>query len=153
LKGGLYILYKDRYIFPAVFTVEYEGISVEFPNLPGCLTCGDTEEEALRMAKDALELHLYGLEEDGEKIPNPSKISQLGIDKNQFIALIDVWMPPIRDEMALKAVKKTLTIPKWLNDLAEEKRVNFSHVLQTALKNYLGVEDYKHIASPKKTNA
>ena len=146
-------MYKDRYIFPAVFTVEYEGISVEFPNLPGCLTCGDTEEEALRMAKDALELHLYGLEEDGEKIPNPSKISQLGIDKNQFIALIDVWMPPIRDEMALKAVKKTLTIPKWLNDLAEEKRVNFSHVLQTALKNYLGVEDYKHIASPKKTNA
>jgi predicted RNase H-like HicB family nuclease len=48
---------KDNYIFPAVFSVESDGVSVEFPDLPGCLTCGDTEEEALFMAKDALHLH------------------------------------------------------------------------------------------------
>lgn len=142
---------KDRYIFPAIFTVEPDGISAEFPDLPGCLTCGNTEEESLRMAKDALELHLFGMEEDQEEIPSPSTVSNLDIHKGQFVALIEVWMPPIRDEMALKAVKKTLTIPKWLNDLAEEKRVNFSHVLQASLRNYLGVDDYKHLAISKKS--
>ncbi len=140
---------KDRYVYPAIFTVEPEGISVEFPDLQGCFTCGDTEEEALQMAKDALELHLYGFEEEGRQIPNPSKFVSLKIDKNQFVSLIEVWMPPIRDEMVLKTVKKTLTIPKWLNDLGEQNKVNFSHVLQDALKQYLGVENYKQLISKK----
>jgi hypothetical protein len=48
-------------------------------------------------------------------------------------------MPPFRDKMEDRAIKKTLTIPKWLNDLAEENRVNFSHILQDALMNHLGV--------------
>ena len=135
---------KDKYIFPAIFSVDQDGISVEFPDLPGCLTCGDSEEEAFYMAKDALELHLFGLEEDGDQIPKPSKVSLLKLDKDQFIALIEVWMPPIRDEMASKSIKKTLTIPKWLNDLAEEKKVNFSQVLQNALLAYLGLNNNKN---------
>ncbi len=130
---------KDKYVFPAIFTVDSDGISVEYPDLPGCLTCGETEEEALRMAKDALELHLYGMEEDNESIPEPSSITSMKLDKNQFVALIEIWMPPVRDEMALKSIKKTLTIPKWLNDLAEEKKVNFSYVLKNALIAYLGL--------------
>jgi len=134
---------KDKYVFPAVFSIEEDGISVEFPDLPGCLSCGDTDDDALYMAKDALELHLYGLEDEGETIPEPSPISSLNLDKNQFVALVEVWMPPIRDEMAEKAVKKTLTLPKWLNDLAEEKKVNFSQVLQNALISYLGLKKIK----------
>lgn len=147
---------KDKYIFPAVFSIENDGISVEFPDLPGCLSCGDTDDEALYMAKDALELHLFGLEEEGEHIPEPSSISSLNLEKNQFVALIEVWMPPIRDEMAQRAVKKTLTLPKWLNDLAEEKKVNFSQVLQNALMSYLGVKrindkpSYQSLLKPKK---
>jgi len=134
---------KDKYIFPAIFSVDQDGISVEFPDLSGCLTCGNSEENALYMAKDALELHLFGLEEEGEQIPKPSNVSSLKLDENQFIALIEVWMPPIRDEMASKSIKKTLTIPKWLNDLAEEKKVNFSQVLQNALLAYLGLNNNK----------
>ena len=147
---------KDKYTFPAVFSIEKDGISVEFPDLPGCLSCGDTDDEALYMAKDALELHLFGLEEEGENIPDPSSISSLNLQKNQFVALIEVWMPPIRDEMAQKAVKKTLTLPKWLNDLAEEKKVNFSQVLQNALMSYLGVKrikdkpSYQSLLKPKR---
>lgn len=134
---------KDHYLFPAVLTMEPDGVSVEFPDLPGCLTCGETEEEAVLMAKDALQLHLHGMEQDGDEIPGPSRIGEMALDQNQFVVLIEVWMPPFRDKMANRSVKKTLTIPKWLNDLAEEKQVNFSQVLQTALKGYLGVRDGK----------
>jgi hypothetical protein len=58
------------------------------------------------------------------------------------MTLIEAYMPLIRDEMANKAIKKTLTIPKWLNDLGEDKKINFSQVLQNALKENLGVYDY-----------
>lgn len=147
---------KDKYVFPAIFSIGADGISVEFPDLPGCLSCGETDDDALYMAKDALELHLFGLEEDGDFIPEPSTISSLNLEKNQFVALIEVWMPPIRDEMAQKAIKKTLTLPKWLNDLAEERKVNFSQVLQNALMSYLGLNkikdkpSYQSLLKPKK---
>ncbi|WP_018130582.1 type II toxin-antitoxin system HicB family antitoxin [Effusibacillus pohliae] len=134
---------KDRYIYPAIFDYAEDGISVEFPDLLGCLTCGDTDEEALHNAKEAMALHLYGMEQDGDPIPAPTPVSKLRPEENQVVVLVEVWMPPFRDEMENRAVKKTLTIPKWLNDLAEEHKVNFSHVLQDALKRYLGVERRK----------
>ena len=132
----------DRYIFPAVFEPgEKKGYTVTFPDLPGCITEGETIEEALHMAKEALELHLYGLEEDGDSIPPPTPPEKLNIPQRAFISLVEVWMPAIRDEMRNKAIKKTLTIPKWLNDMAEKNKVNFSHILQTALKDYLGIRE------------
>ncbi|MBP1935111.1 putative RNase H-like HicB family nuclease [Ammoniphilus resinae] len=132
---------KDRYIYPSIFDYADDGISVEFPDLPGCLTCGNTEEEALRMAKEALALQLYGMEQEGETIPDPTQVKLLRVEDNQAVVLVEVWMPPFRHEMENKAVKKTLTIPKWLDDLAQENNVNFSHILQEALKKYLGVKD------------
>ncbi|GIO30765.1 MULTISPECIES: type II toxin-antitoxin system HicB family antitoxin [Paenibacillus] len=134
---------KNRYVFPAVFDYADDGISVEFPDLPGALTCGDTDEEALYMAKDCLALHLYGMEEDGDEIPEPTPVADIPQMPKKVVVLIDVWMPPFRDKMADRAVKKTLTIPKWLDDLAAEHKVNYSHVLQDALKNYLGVNERK----------
>ena len=130
----------DRYIFPAIFEPgAKKGYTVNFPDLPGCITEGDNMEEALHMAKEALELHLYGLEDDGDAIPEPTCPENINIPVKSFLSLIEVWMPVIRDEMENKAVKKTLTIPKWLNDIAEKNRVNFSQILQSALKEYLGV--------------
>ena len=132
----------DRYIYPAVFERDEDGYSVTFPDLPGCITCGDNLEDAYLMAKDALELHLYGMEQDKDDIPSPSKPESITVKSDSFLTLIEAYMPLIRDEMANKAIKKTLTIPKWLNDLGEDKRVNFSQVLQNALKENLGVYDY-----------
>lgn len=130
---------KDKYIYPAVFSFDDDGIAVEFPDLPGCLTCGDDEDDAIKMAKDALGLHLYGMERDNDDIPIPSSISEIKTESNQAVILIDVWMPIIRDEIENRAIKKTLTIPKWLNDIAEKNKINFSHVLQSALKEHLGL--------------
>lgn len=130
---------KDRYIFPAILDYADDGISIEFPDLPGCLPCAKSTEEALKNAKEAMALHLYGMEQDGDEIPDPTAIIDLHPEANQVIVLIEAWMPFYRNFIENRAVKKTLTIPKWLNDLAEVEQVNFSQLLQTALKNYLGV--------------
>ena len=135
---------KDRYLFPAIFDFAADGISVEFPDLPGCLTCGDTQEEAWRMAKEAMSLHIYGMEEDHLPIPDPSSVSNLKTERNQVIVLIEAFMPGFRREMEQQSVKKTLTIPKWLNKMAEDEKVNFSQILQDALKHRLGLNEHKH---------
>jgi predicted RNase H-like HicB family nuclease len=134
-------LKKDRYIYPAIFEFNDDGISVEFPDLPGCLTCGDTIEEAAQNAKEALGLHLYSMEQDGDSIPEPTSVTTIKPKSNQVVMLIEVWMPIFRDTIENKAVKKTLTIPKWLDDLAQQHKVNFSHLLQNALKEKLGIHD------------
>lgn len=134
----------DRYIYPAIFEPgERKGYTVLFPDLPGCITEGDDMEEALHMAKEALELHLYGMEEDEDIFPKATAPENIATSGKAFVSLIEVWMPIVRDEMENKAIKKTLTIPKWLNDIAEKNKVNFSQVLQTALKEYLGVIRHK----------
>jgi predicted RNase H-like HicB family nuclease len=130
----------DRYIFPAIFEPgEIKGYTVSFPDLPGCITEGDSMEEALHMAKEALELFMYGMEEDYDTIPKPTAPENIVVPQKAFVSLVEVWMPIVRDEMENRAIKKTLTIPKWLNDIAEKNKVNFSQILQSALKEYLGV--------------
>lgn len=133
---------KDRYLFPAVFEPGNESIGVYFPGLPGCVSDGENEIDAVRMAKEALSLHLYGMEEDGDAIPESSSVRaiQKDLDPHEYVVMIEVWMPPFRDKMHQKAVKKTLTIPKWLDDVAKEHQVNYSHVLQDALKKHLGID-------------
>ncbi|AEF16556.1 MULTISPECIES: type II toxin-antitoxin system HicB family antitoxin [Thermoanaerobacterium] len=132
----------DRYIFPAVFESDGNGgYTVTFPDFPGCITEGDTLDEALYMAKDALELYIYNLEEDNETIPIPTAPEKIKVPEGAFVNLIEVYMPPVRDEMANKSVNKTVTIPRWLNEAAENANINFSQVLQYALKEQLKITD------------
>ena len=132
----------DKYVYPALFeTCKEGGYTVTFPDLPGCISEGDTLEEALEMAKEALALYLYNLEEDNEPIPKPSLPQNIIVGEGVFVSLVDTWMIPIRNRMQSKAIKKTLTVPKWLNDAAEQNQVNFSHILQEALKNHLGIHE------------
>ena len=131
---------KDRYSFIAVFDVAEDGISIEFPDLPGCLPCADTMEEALKNAHEALGLHLWGLEQDGEEIPEPTQIQNITLEKNQIPAVIEVFMPAFRDKLNNRFVKKTLSLPAWLADMADKDGVNCSKVFQNALIDYLGVK-------------
>ena len=129
---------KDKYIYPAIFEPGLNNrYSVTFPDLPGCFTEGSTLEEAYKMAQDALKLHLYCLENDSDILPNPTPPNDIQVVNGGFVSLVDAWMPGIRQSGQLKSVKKTLTIPKWLNDMAEHEGVNFSYLLQRALKEYL----------------
>jgi hypothetical protein len=95
-------------------------------------------EEALAMAREALSLHLYGMLEDGETIPGPSDPATITAQAGSFVAPVEGRPAMIRDEIRNRSVKKTLTIPFWLNEEAERHHINFSRVLQDALKERLG---------------
>ena len=130
---------KDKYIYPAIFYYDDDGISIEFPDLPGCVSCADTDEEALYMAEDVLGLWMEGLEADNEEIPEPSKLKDIKVGENQKTVLISVWMPMVRKAINNKSIKKTLTIPQWLDIMAREKDINFSYILQEGLKKELNI--------------
>lgn len=132
---------KKYYSFPAFFYYDDDGISIEFPDLPGCLPCAANSEEVFQNAKEALGLHLFGMEQDNETIPEPTPIAQLHPDEGGVIAMVEVFMPAVRDRINNKVVKKTLTIPAWLNRVAEAEGVNFSQVLQDSLKSYLQLQN------------
>ena len=131
---------KDRYIYPAIIERgDVKGFCVTFPDLPGCITEGDTIEEAFMMAKEALELHLFGIEEDNDPIPVPSTPDELSLPHNAILALVEAWMPLIRSKMANQSVKKNCTVPKWLASVADQAHVNYSQVLQDGLMQRLGI--------------
>lgn len=132
---------KDTYIYPAIFSYDEDGISIEFPDLPGCLTCAETDEEALYMAKDVLRGYLLTLEDMGNNIPNATSLKDVNTEDNQKAVLIEVCLAFYREANNNRAVKKTLTIPAWLNEAAEKEKINFSFVLQSALKETLHIED------------
>ena len=131
---------QDFYSYPAIFYYDADGIAVEFPDLPGCLSCGDSTQEAFRNAREALGLHLYGLEEDGDPIPDPTSFEKLCPGAGGVVTMVDVSMPIVRSRVKNVSVKKTLTIPAWLNSAAEAAHVNFSQVLQEGLKSQLGLQ-------------
>ncbi len=132
---------KDRYAFVALLTYDEDGISIEFPDLPGCYPCADKDDTnmALKNAKEALGLHLWGMEQDGEDIPLATSITDIEFQKNEVPVLIDVFMPPIRERINSKFVKKTLSLPAWLAAKADEDGVNCSKIFQNALMDYLGI--------------
>ena len=132
----------DNRIYPAVFHPEKEGgYSVRFPDLIGCNTEGDTLEEALAMSEDALGIYCYSLNEDNEAAPLASKPENIKLEAGEFVSLI-TW-----DELAYmertdnKAVKKTITLPSWMNKKAEALKINFSQTLQEALLQKLNIEN------------
>lgn len=130
---------KDRYFYPAVFTYETgKEIAVVFPDLD-CATSGTDEDDAFLNARELLGCVLFGLEQDGEKIPEPSQLSKIKTEKNEKTVLVDVFMPAIRMEQKNKAVTKTVTVPSWLNARALAENLNFSQTLQEALCQKLGV--------------
>ena len=130
---------KNEYSFFAIFDYASDGISISFPDLPGCLSCAekDNTEEALKNAREALGLHLFGMEQDSESIPEPTRVSALSLQKNQAVALISVFMPSVRASVKTSFVKKTVSLPAWLAAAADERHVNCSKVFQEALISYM----------------
>ena len=130
---------STKYAYPAIFTPEEDGgFSVVFPDLEGCFTCGDDMADALFMAEDALALVLYGYESDGRESPAPSKMEDLKLNDGEFVNSVACDTMEYRKRFNNKAVKKTLTIPEWLNETAMAMNINFSQVLQDALIQKVG---------------
>lgn len=129
-----------KYVYPAVFTAESGGgYSVVFPDIDGCFTQGGDAADALEAANDALCLMLYHMEKDGRNIPAPSDIRALKAKKGGFVSLVSCDTVEYKKFYDNKAVKKTLSIPSWLNEMAEAEHINFSSLLKEALMSKLNV--------------
>lgn len=123
--------------YPALFHNEDGAYWAEFPDLPGCNTFGDTAEKTLKCAQEALEGYALTLLENGEKLPEPSDIATIKTDENSFTSFVQTDLSAYLKSS--KAVKKTLTIPEWLNNQAVANGINFSQVLQEALISRLNM--------------
>ena len=109
-----------------------------FPDLD-VATSGVDDDDALLSARELLGITLFGLEEDGEDIPAPSRLNAVQLSENERAVLVDVYMPSIRQARVNRSVNRTVTLPAWLNAAALEHNMNFSQVLQDALKQQLGL--------------
>lgn len=131
-------------VYPACFYKEKEGgYSVIFPDLDHLSTCGDTLENAIEMAVDCLAGYLDTAKQEGETVPDPSDMSSIDVNEeyneyeSAFVNMVAVDVTEYAKKHFEKSVKKTLTIPSWLNEIAVANNVNFSQVLQSALKEQL----------------
>ena len=115
------------------------GFGVYFPDIDGCTSMGNDFEDAQRMAKEALNLHLWSMEQDGDEIPKPTHPPFEDISPGEVIVAITVFPDLFKNERDNRAAKTNVTIPTWLKELAERENLNFSQVLQAALKERLGV--------------
>lgn len=130
----------ERYFYPAVFGYEPgQEISVVFPDLD-VATSGVNDDDALLSARELLGCALFGLEEDGEEIPTPTPLAEVVTNANERAVLIDVYMPSVRQAQINRSVNRTVTLPAWLNAAALERNINFSQVLQDALKSQLHMQ-------------
>ena len=123
-----------KYVYPAVFTPEDTGYSVFFPDLDGCYTCGDDLQDAIMMAEDVLAYVLYDMDKEGKEVPKASRIADIVVESpDDFVNYIACDTIEYAKMHNNRAVKKTLTIPEWLNEAAIKAGINFSQVLQEAL--------------------
>ena len=125
----------ERYFYPAIFhTAKEGGFWVSFPDLPECLTEGDSMEEAYQMSIEALGLAITERIKDHEDLPIPSLPDQIELGgPDSHLVIIQFDLDAYRRKHNAKAVKKTLSIPEWLNEEATALGINFSQVLQEAL--------------------
>ncbi len=127
-----------KYVYPAIFKLEDDGkYSVIFKDLKGCYNCGDDLEDAIYMAGDVLAFTLYDYEKENRAIPSPSSNFETG--DGEFVNFIRCDTEEYHRMNNNKAIKKTLSIPEWLNEKAVAAGLNFSQVLQEALKEKLGM--------------
>jgi predicted RNase H-like HicB family nuclease len=131
-----------KYVYPAIFSVEEGKFLVSVPDLPGLHTFGESMADALYMAQDAIEMWLWDAENNGEAIPQASslkKIAKTCKSPDHLVSLVAADTDEYRRQNDSRSVKKTLSIPAWLNHKAEMANAPFSQILQQGLKDYLHI--------------
>ncbi|MCD8343855.1 MAG: type II toxin-antitoxin system HicB family antitoxin [Oscillospiraceae bacterium] len=125
----------NKIYYPVVFHPEDVGYSVSVPDIEGCFTEGDTMDEAVEMVHDAIGLMI----EDMPSPPAASAPQAISAEAGDFVVVVPFDIVEYRKKNDNRSVKKTLTIPSWLNSMAEAAHINFSAVLQSALKHELNI--------------
>ena len=130
----------EKYFYPAIFhNDERGGFWISFPDFPECLTQGENMDDAYKMAVEAIGLCIDERLKNNEKLPKASTPVDYIVESSDFSCLIEFDLTDYRKKHNSKSVKKTLSIPEWLNEAAMKQNINFSQVLQEALMNKLGI--------------
>lgn len=130
----------NHYFYPAIFhNDEKGGYWISFPDFPECMTQGEDMEDAYRMAVEAIGLCIDEKLKNKEELPKVSAPVDYLVEEGDFSCLIEFDLVEYRKKHNSKSVKKTLTIPEWLNEIAISQNINFSQVLQDALIQKMGV--------------
>ena len=130
----------SKIFYPALFHQEDDGgYSVRVPDIQGCNTQGDNLQEATEMAFDAIGICIADMLEDGKVIPKASALSEICANADEFIVMVEFDFDKYCRKYDNRAIKKTLTIPAWLNTIAEKAGMNFSQLLQDAIKKQLNL--------------
>lgn len=131
----------NHFIYPVVVEQAENNYSMYFPDFSGTAIVVGEITDGIREAKDMLAFRILELEEKDLEIPTPSNPESIELhDSSDSIVFIDVYMPPYRNESANKAVTKNCTLPRWLRDAGENAGLNFSQLLQTAIKEALNIK-------------
>ncbi len=136
----------DKVIYLAVLEPDGDGgYGVYFPDLPGCVSAGDDLAETLDNATEALGLHLYGMEQDGETIPAPSKSVALEADAESgtMVCPIAIYPAVVKNQLDNQRIKVNLTIPAWVRAVAEKEGINCSRLLESAILEVAGLRNRK----------
>ncbi|GHT01757.1 HicB family protein [Synergistales bacterium] len=130
----------DIYSYPAIFFTDGDGWEVRFPDIDNCFTSAPTLEEAILEARYVLEDVMYFREKENDVIPTPTKLKDIEASGDDIVQIVVASMPETRREHSQKAVKKTLTIPAWMEDeLKKRIDVNVSLLLQNAIQRELNL--------------
>ena len=128
----------EKTTYFAVFEKTATGYSVYFPDVPGCVTCGDGFGHSMLMAQEVLGLHLYGMQKDGDPLPpRTDRVPEPG--SGGIVAAVTVFPALVKDEMENRREKTNVTIPHWLKAAAEKEGLNYSRLLETAIRESLGI--------------
>lgn len=124
-----------KLIYPAIFTPceEMDGYTVVVPDLPGCVTQGDSLADAIEMGIDAASGWILSELEEGHDIPKSSTHEEIKVESGSFVNLLVLDMVEYAEKYGNQAVRRNVSIPAWLNTFGEKRNVNFSRVLQDAL--------------------
>lgn len=128
-----------KYVYPALFVKEDESIIVTFPDLEDTFTDGATMQEAFENAEDVLNLMLWNREEEKDDIPMPSSPEQITVPQEATLAMIKADTLAYRKLHDQKTIRRSITIPSWLDTLARERNINFSQLMQNAIRRECGI--------------
>ncbi|HUW65034.1 MAG TPA: type II toxin-antitoxin system HicB family antitoxin [Spirochaetia bacterium] len=139
--------YENHLIYPVVVEkAEDGGFGMYFPDFPGTAILSVDIPDGIRRAKEMLANFVLEREEQGQQLPIPSDPANIELlDTTDRVVFVDAFMPPYRNEAENRAVTKNCTLPKWLRDAGEEAGLNFSQILQTSIKEALGIKVEKQV--------
>ena len=137
---------EENYVYPAIFKKEEDSmINITFPGFPELMLCAESWEKGIELAQRGLALAIIEYLDSGQTLPSISPPESIDTTQGEQIVYIQLWLPYFRSDVREVYVKKSVTIPQWLDTLAKNSGINFSAALVKGIKEELGIREKKNL--------